>query len=229
MKAKLILILAVVMGLFTTFLFYQYMQRFDQDVVPASEWVEVIAASKTILENQRITEDMLVMAKLPKEAVTGEFITDKHAVIGKVAEARMAAGETILSHRLVDEQKESLLVSRKIQEGYKAISVGVNFVQTVSNLIEPEDKVDVVVTEADRETGEITSELVMENVRVLAVGRRMIELNTQEAYMEYSAVSLEVKTKDAVKIINADERGNIQLILHSRVNRVEAGENQEVK
>ncbi len=225
MKAKLILILAVVMGLFTTFLFYQYMQKLDTSNIAApSELVQIVVTSKDIAENERITAEMLTTAPYPKQAVTTEYTTDVSEVAGKVAEANMAMGEPVLSHRLVDEQKESLIVARKVKEGFRAVSVGVNFVQTVSNLIEPEDIVDVVVTKPNPQTGELDSKLLLEGIRVIAVGRRMIELTSQEAYAEYSAVTLEVRPQDALKVVNADEQGNIQLVLHSRVKEVESEE-----
>lgn len=222
MKSKLILLLAIIMGLFTTFLFYQYMQRLERDTASdPGEWVQVIIAAQAIAENQPITSDMIAFMPLPKEAVTTNHAVNKSDVVGKISDAKIIMGESILLHRMVDLQDESLLVSRKIHEGYRAVSVGVNFVQTVSNLIEPEDRVDVIVTEVDQETNEIVSDIILQNVRVLAVGRRMIELeDSQEAYVEYSSVTLEVSVNDAVKAVNADERGNIQLVLHSRIQSV---------
>jgi len=217
-KAKLILILAVIMGLLTTFLFYQYMQKFEEtDTASPSEWVEVVTTSQAIVENQRMTSEMLTMKRLPKEAVTVDHVKDVNQVVGKVAGASLSEGEAVLTHRLVDGEKESLIVARKIQEGYRAVSVGANLVQTVSNLIEPEDHVDVFVSEVKQESGEIESELVLGDIRVLAVGRRMLELDSLEAYVEYSSVTLEVDAIDAVKVVNANERGNIHLVLHSRI------------
>lgn len=86
-------------------------------------------------------------------------------------------------------------------------------------MIEPEDWVDVVYTETiDNGSGEQTvSRMLLENVRVLAVGRLMIESSTKEDYVEYSSVTLELLSPDAVKLIQASERGTLHFILRSRI------------
>ncbi len=207
------------MGGITTILFFNYLKQFDASVASNEKMVEVVVASKQLKKNERISADKVAVTKIPESARHPLAITKIKEVDGLIVNADIEAGEILLPHRVQQEEDEKLLVSRKVKEGYRAVSIGVNFVQSVSNLIEPEDYVDVVFSEAVKRDGgtSVVTQLILENVRVLAVGRKLIESTTGETYVEYSAATLEVNTKDAVRLINASERGNLHLTLHSRI------------
>lgn len=222
MKSKIILIAALLMGLVTTMLFFNYMKRFDEASALGDNVISVVAAKQAIKANTKIADGMLEIMQVPGNGVHQQAVKKPADAVGKVASADLAPGEILLSHRLKNQQEESVIVSKKVQEGYRAVTVGVNLVQSVSNLIEPGDYVDVVSTPTDKQSERLLSTMIMENLRVLAIGRRMIEATPETPYAEYSTVTLEVKPQDAVTIINADERGNISLVLRSRVNTAPA-------
>jgi pilus assembly protein CpaB len=218
LKTKMIFILAIVMGLVTTVLFYKYMSQFDTETTAIVNMTEVVAAKQAIKKNQRIGTEMLEKVKVPEQAVHPAAIRDLSEAAGKIAAADIAAGEQMLTHRIVSDKEESVFVSRKVKEGSRAVSVGVNFVRTVSNLIEPEDIVDIIFSEENKETKQIRTELLLDQVRVLAVGRRMIDLESGGGvYAEYSSVTLELTSQESVKLVNAYERGNLHFTIHSRV------------
>ena len=63
---------------------------------------------------------------------------------------------------------------------------------------------------------------------VLAVGRKMVAATSEEEeYVEYTTVTLEVKPEDAVKLVNAAEKGNIHFTVHSKINQ--KNKNQDSK
>jgi pilus assembly protein CpaB len=219
MRAKIILLVAILLGLVTTFLFFNYMKKYDVVTTANESLIEVVAAKAEIKKNQKIVAGMLQLVQVPKMGVHPQAIKTLAEAEGKIAESNIGAGEVILSYRMINEKDESQFVSRKVKEGNRAVSVAVNFVQSVSNLIEPEDLVDVVYTPPIK-TGSNDlappSILILEKVRVLAVGRRMVETDKENPYAEYSSVSLEVKPQDEVRLVNADETGKISLILLTR-------------
>ena len=218
MRSKAVLILAVVMGLLTTVLFFNYMKKFDEAAVINTSMTDVVVAKQAIKRNSTITSEAIEITKVPKKALHPQAILTLAEAEGKLANADLIPGEMILSHHLQGKKDEALLVSRKIADGYRAVSVGVNIVRSVSNLIEPDDYVDVISTQVDKATnGPLVSNLILQKVRVLAVGRRLIEANTETPYVEYSSVTLEVKPQDAVVLVNANEAGSVSLMLHSRI------------
>lgn len=221
MKSKIILLLALVMGIITTVLFFNYMKQFNSETVVNQNVVEVVAAKESIKENQVVTGKMLQVVKVSKESVHANAVTDLNEIDGLFATADIEAGEIILKHRVKSEKEENLFVSRKIADGYRAVSVGVNFVQSVSNLIEPEDEVDVVFSETIKENNidKVVTQQLLSKIKVLAVGRKMTVSKEDEVYVEYTSVTLEVTPEDAITLVNASNRGNIQFTLHSKVSQ----------
>jgi pilus assembly protein CpaB len=216
MRSKIILAAALVMGLITTILFFNYMSEFDQAAADSETLVSVVAAKQDIGANTMLTAGQLQIIQVPAKGAHPLALKSMAEADGKVAAAQLAAGEVLLPHHLNDQQAEALFVSKKIKDGYRAFSVGVNLVQSVSNLIEPGDYVDVIMTVEDKATEKLVSTVVLENVHVLAIGRRMVEARTDTPYVEYASVTLEAKQLDGVKVIHADEEGTISLMLHGR-------------
>lgn len=217
MRSKLVLLLALVMGIITTFLFFKYMQQFNAEKVSTTHTVSVVVAKEEIQNNEKITADKLEVVNIPEKNVLPENIKTTEQAVGKTATSMIAKGEPILTHRLVSEKEETIYVSRKVREDYRAVSVGANFNQSVSNLMEPEDEVDVIYSKGNKLQGTVVSVILLEKARVLAVGRKILTPDDKkEPYAEYSSVTLELKPQDALKLVNASEQGNIHFILHKR-------------
>lgn len=219
MRSKLVLVLALVMGIVTTFLFFQYMNQVNAEKAMNSHLVEVVVAKEKILKNELINAQKLEMVMVPEKALHANTIKNQADAVGKLANADIEQGEAVLSHRLGTEISEEIYVSRKVREGYRAVSVGANFNQSVSNLIEPEDEVDVVFSLKKTEGNEtkVQSTIILEKARVLAVGRKIVlPEDTQEPYAEYSSVTVELMPADALKLVNSAEQGSIHFMLHKR-------------
>jgi pilus assembly protein CpaB len=220
MRSKLILIAALLMGIVTTVLFFNYMKQYKEaPTINNDKLVNVVVVKQEIRENTKITPGMLEIKQIPESGVLGQALKNPKDAEGKITAADLAAGEILLPNHLQDQQEENMFVSKKVQDGYRAVSIGVNIVQSVSNLIEPGDFVDVVYSKKDKVTEKLISQVILENVHVLAIGRRMVEAVAETPYVEYSQVTLELTPADGVKAINADEDADatVSLMLHSRI------------
>ncbi|MCD8508808.1 MAG: Flp pilus assembly protein CpaB [Bacillus sp. (in: Bacteria)] len=220
MRSKIVLLLALIMGIITTVLFFQYIREAGQaqEVIQQEvEMAEVIVAVQTINENHTLTEELLGVKKVPKESMHPNTVTDMDEVIGKFTTSMIETGETLLTHRVKSDEEEKQFISRKVSDGNRAVSIEVNFVRSVSNLIEPEDYVDVILTEDIED--EIVSIIIQSKIRVLAVGRKMNPPTAEEGHVEYSSLTLELSAADATSIVNASHRGTLHFILHSSINR----------
>jgi pilus assembly protein CpaB len=224
MRSKLILIAALLMGIVTTVLFFNYMKQYKEaPTINNDKLVNVVVVKQEIRENTKITPGMLEIKQIPESGVHGQALKNPKDAEGKIAAADLAAGEILLPNHLQDQQEEKMFVSKKVQDGYLAVSIGVNIVQSVSNLIEPGDFVDVVYSKNDKVTGEWRSQVILENVHVLSIGRRMVEAvaEPETPYVEYAQVTMELKQADGLKAINADEdpdpNAEVSLMLHSRI------------
>ncbi|WP_054752318.1 Flp pilus assembly protein CpaB [Piscibacillus salipiscarius] len=146
MQSKLLFLLAILMGVFTTAIFFYSSQSETPEPTEEAPMVDVVTLAQDIEENQKITEEDLQFQTLPKDQVHPSAIKSLEEVKGKFATADMVTGELLLSHRLKSSQEEKARVSRKVTDGHRAVSIGVDIVRSVSNLIQPEDYVDVIFT-----------------------------------------------------------------------------------
>ncbi|RKQ33257.1 Flp pilus assembly protein CpaB [Oceanobacillus halophilus] len=213
MKTKTILLLAIIMGIITTFLFFGIANPLNKEEVVEQQTVQVVKAKDKIAENQVITRDLVELETVIEENIPPQALTNISDVEGKFAETVIQQGEIVIAPRIKEQQEETIFVSRKVKDGYRAVSVGATIVQSVTNLLEPGDYVDIIFSEGKE--GGIKSSQILSDVHVLAVGRKMsAPMNDESTYTEYSAVTLELKPNDALKLVNASERGNIHFTLH---------------
>ncbi|WP_409274349.1 Flp pilus assembly protein CpaB [Neobacillus sp. SCS-31] len=220
MRSKMVLVLALAMGMITTVLFYQYMAKFDKKETTSAPMAEIVVAKERIDKNEKITAEKLEVIQVSEDRALPQAVPSISQAEGKLADAMIEKGEPILSHRLVSQTEETVYVSRKVKEGYRAVSVSLNLPQSVTNLIEPEDDVDVIFAKEDKKAEDVPdfrTNILLEKARVLAVGRKItLPENTKEPYVEYTAVTLELKPEDAVKLVKASQEGIVHLMLHTR-------------
>jgi pilus assembly protein CpaB len=207
------------MGIITTFLFFNYMKKFDTDVAISESMVDIVVAKDKIAANTKLNASLLEVRAMPEKGLHPQSVKEISELEGLYVTSPIEMGEPILVHRVQSELEEQLFVSRKVKDGFRAVSVGVNFIQSVSTLIEPEDYVDVVFSEViSTNPTQVNTNIILEKARVLAVGRKLVaKTDTSEEYVEYTSVTLELKPNEAVTLINASERGNIQFTLHTRL------------
>ena len=238
------------MGLITTFLFNKYLKDIDNKYKKNENKISIVVPKQNINKNQKVTKDMFQLKEFDLASVHPEAVKKVEDIVGSYALTDIKEGEVLFSSRFINQFHESELVTRKIREGFRAVSVEVNFVESVSNLIQPEDYVDVVFSEKvkmdankidankiDANKEIVNTEILLQNVRVLAVGKRLVDNKTQskdtkatdqkiadqkateskDNLVEYISATLELEPKDTIKLINADERGNLKLTLRSQV------------
>ncbi|RPF53963.1 Flp pilus assembly protein CpaB [Aquisalibacillus elongatus] len=233
MQSKLLFLLAILMGIITTAIFFYSNQTGEE--APKEEEIpmtEVVVLVEDVTVNQRLSDEDVELKTVPEEQVHESAVTSVEAVQGRFVTADMVAGESVLSHRLKSGVEEQNLISRKIDEDHRAVSISTDMVRSVTNLIYPEDYVDLIFTYGNeggdqpehrklRGTSENLldqqeSVMLLERVRVLSVGKKMSTQNG-EAVGEYSEVTLELTPDETVTVVNATQQGSLHLALHSRI------------
>jgi len=215
MKSKFILIIALVMAIFTTVLFRQYLVSIDKKAKAASKSVTVVVVKVDIKANQMITTDMLVTKEVSAGSVLSDAIKKPNDIIGKYSATDLKAGEVLYPIRFTDQYTENKDITKKIGAGNEAISIGVSDITAVAKMIQPEDYVDVIYTYNGQ------TSVLLGNVRVLAVGKTLTEStttnNNDNQNADYGTITLELNPADALKVVNADETGKIKFALRSKL------------
>ncbi|MGV3635831.1 MAG: Flp pilus assembly protein CpaB [Pseudorhodoplanes sp.] len=141
----------------------------------------------------------------------GAFATINELLSGgkRVVLAPVEANEPVLAIKVTGPGQRATL-SAIVGEGMKAVSVRVNDVEGVGGFVLPGDRVDVVLTR-QLEKGNATTEVVLQNARVLAVDQSADDRSSKAAVAK--AVTLEVDTVGAQRIWLAASVGSLSLLL----------------
>jgi len=210
MKSKFILIIALVMAIITTVLFRQYLVNINNKARAASQTITVLVAKVDIKSNQKVTSEMLETKDVSAGSILSDAIKKNSDVVGKYAVTDLKAGEVLYPIRFTDLATENKNLTLKIAEGARAVSIGVTDVTAVAKMIQPEDKVDIVNTLNGQ------TSLLLENVRVLAVGKSLSEANTTADTADYGTITLQLYPGDVEKVVNANEVGSVKFVLRGK-------------
>lgn len=214
---KRVMVFAVILALLTSFLVYIYIKKATTkpEVV---EYINVYVAAKTLPARHKITENDLKQVKVTREYLNSNAVLNKADIVGKRLKDSVIEGEQILRDRLVNE--DNLTLAYKVPEGKRAVSINVNERVSVSNMIRPGDRVDVLAS-FDREEQEEESSVkvyprvtttLIQNVEVLAMGQDMT-IKADKIAEPPKTVTLAVSPEDAEKLVYASEYAVICLAL----------------
>lgn len=214
MRNKIILALALIFGLLAAFLAY-YMLNSTQQAILNKQYIQVVTAIQDIPANTAITAEMLDMKNFPKEMQTGKEITDKNAAVGRISPLAISKGEYLLSNRLIKPGEGADRLSYKVPEGMRAMSIPINDVTGVSNMVKMGDRVDIVaLVPATAASPEAKSALVLQNIEILAVGS--IYKETASADQKAGGtVTVAVDPQSALKLKMTLQGTNFALALRS--------------
>ena len=137
----------------------------------------------------------------------------------RVVRAAIEVNEPVLALKITGPGQRATL-SVLVKSGMKAATIRVNDLEGVNGFVSPDDHVDVVLTR-QIDKGSATTQVVVQNARVLAVDQTADERGTKATVAK--SVTLEVDTFEAQKLWLANSVGTLSLLLHK------AGEIAEVR
>lgn len=182
----------------------------------------VVVAKQALRFGSELNAGMLREVAWPAEArPTGAFAKIEDLLSGgrRVVLAAIEENEPVLSLKVTGAGQRATL-SALVKPGMKAVTVRVNDVEGVGGFVLPGDHVDVVLTR-QIEKGSATTEVILQNRRVLAIDQSADERAAKAAIAK--SVTLEVETVEAQKVWLASSVGNLSLLLRK------AGETAAVK
>jgi pilus assembly protein CpaB len=207
----LMLVLALIMGLGAAYLARDWIQRQAIAVPSAPITSTIVVAAAPLgfgvaLAPENIVEIPWASSKVPDGAFTtkDELLKDGRRVVL----TPMQRNETILRTKITGPGQRASL-SSLLEEGRKAVTVRVDDVRGVAGFVLPGDRVDVVLIRQDNRDN--TSDILVQHVKVLAVDQLINERQEQPTVAK--AVTLEVTTEEAQKILLASNVGKLSLIL----------------
>jgi len=182
----------------------------------------VVVAKQPLRFGTELNASMLEEVPWPAATMpSGAFSKISDVLHGgrRVVLTAIEPNEAVLSLKITGPGQRATL-SALVKPGMKAVTIRVNDVEGVGGFVLPGDRVDVVLTR-QIDKGSATTEVVLQNARVLAVDQSADERAAKAAVAK--SVTLEVSTVEAQKVWLASSVGNLSLLLRK------AGETAESK
>ncbi|HUQ18079.1 MAG TPA: Flp pilus assembly protein CpaB [Gemmatimonadaceae bacterium] len=200
---------ALFIAAIATFGAYRYLQANSGPAKVVTK--QVVVANADIPEGAAIDRAQVVVATWPAPTVPLGAYASIDSVVGRVTRVNVFNGEAIVPGRLAPAGAGPGL-ELKIPPGQRAMAVRINDVAGISGLIQPNSRVDVLVTIPDAATGKQVAKLFMENMRVLSVGTD-IQRDAQGRPNTATTATLAVTPDEAERLAIAMNTGSIQLVL----------------
>ena len=171
----------------------------------------VVIANQDIPEGVAIDRIALTTAQWPVQTVPVGAFASIDSVVGRVARVAVYNGEPIVPGRLAPVGTGPGL-ELKIPPGQRAMAVRINDVAGISGLLQPNSRVDVLVTIREDNADRQVAKLFMSNMLVLSVGTE-VQRDTQGKPINATTVTLAVTPEEAERLAIAMNTGSIQLVL----------------
>lgn len=210
-RYNVVLFAAVLTALVATFGVYRYLQQAKQSSqVPMQT---VVVAARDLSEGEKLERLALSTVQWPVGTAPDSAFTSIDSAIGRVARVAVFKGEPIVPGRLAPAGTGPGL-EVKITPGKRAMAVKINDVAGLSGLIQPNSRVDVLVTLQANQTQNTKEQakMFMNNMRVLSVGTQ-VERGEDGKPIQATTATLEVTPQQAEQLAVAMNEGTIQLVL----------------
>jgi len=135
-------------------------------------------------------------------------------IIGQVARYATLAAEPIRREKLIKTDGTGFL-SAVLPAGMRAVAISTDSrgANTAGGFILPNDRVDVISTSRGESDGHV-SEVILRNIRVLAIGQNVQERNGEKVVVGETA-TLEIEPGQVEGLVQAQKSGSLSLALRS--------------
>jgi pilus assembly protein CpaB len=189
--------------------------------------VEVLVAKSDIGLGQTVTAEKLQWQAWPHSTTSANFIRRSERpnattqLAGSIARAPFVEGEPIRDAKLVPLNGTGFMAAI-LPTGMRAISTPISPEIGAGGFILPNDRVDVILSKRDKNTDSVRSQVILRNMRVLAIDQAPKEKDGQNAVIGRTA-TLEATPEQAETLARAHMRGTLSLALRSITDGEQAG------
>jgi pilus assembly protein CpaB len=235
-RTWLMLIIAIVLSLLTTWLTLQYL-RFKEKSIEAEiaarssqqngETVAVVVPTRPLAPGALLSEDVVASRNVPADFVYDDTVTVAQfdAVKGQALIRQVQKGRPL---RKSDVREVFADFSGSLKEGTRAMTIDVDEVNSVSHMIQPGNRVDLMLLLSGTGEGSNNQTVVpfLDQIKVLATGQKVThddpaEAASGERRVSYSNVTLEVTPTQAARLALATELGKIRAVLRNENDKQE--------
>jgi pilus assembly protein CpaB len=218
-RAVVILVLALVMGVVSVVLVNTYLQQQvdERQTANISQTRPVVVAKKNLAFGDKLNEESIVVVEYPSESVPEGAFRAINEVLNTekpaIALADIKEKEILLPFKISPHGARGGLPA-KIPEDMRAMTIAVNEVKGVAGFVLPGDFVDVLhTTTVGRRDNKPVTRVLQQNVQVLGVDQLSSDKENEPRVV--NAVTLLVTQRDGQRLTLAQKMGELNLLLRN--------------
>lgn len=137
---------------------------------PQIAMVQVVAANQDINPRAIIKDNMLKLIDMPEGSVPAGAIMDMAEIRNLPASILIQNGDIITKNKVLSNPRMAGFTGT-IPPDCRAMSVAISDVTGVAGFAHPGDYVDIMLTVNDKDNGQITSNIVLQNILLLGINK----------------------------------------------------------
>jgi pilus assembly protein CpaB len=224
-KTTVVLGLALVIGVIAALAASRFLSaRIDAiEARNRSAMVEVVVARGDLPKGEEIGPDNVALRAIPTDYAHSNALTNGSfgRAVGRKLAYDIKGGEMLLSSML--EASKPATFSARVSTGWRAMTVAVDEINSISGLLEPGDVIDLIAG-LERKGSKLTMPL-LQGVQVIATGQRLADDPLTGERKQYATVTLNVTPSQAIAVIAARDGGKITALLRNPADRQAAPAN----
>jgi pilus assembly protein CpaB len=216
LKAVIPIAVSLIIAIAGSWFLYQWIerQRAPKEVVKVmqADAVPIAVATANLPWGTKLKPEMIKTAPYLKESLPTGYFANLQDLNDRVIITPLRANDPITEHHLAPVSVTTGGVSAVLPAGKRAVAVKGDKVIGISGLINPGNRVDVLVTIEDPQKKEERTKIILENVLVLATGTQ-IQKNEKGEPSPVDVYTLEVTPEESERLTLGATEGKLQLAL----------------
>lgn len=215
-RSLVTLFLALAAGVAAAWLSLSYLRRESRPILnPTSVVGKAVVAAKDLPVGAILTEQDVRVVDWPGDAVPAGLVSSPQDAVGRGLMTPLRLHEPLLEAKLAPRGAGGGM-NVLITPGKRALSLRVDDVVGVAGFVQPNSRVDVLLTIAALGTGEQTTKAILQNIEALAIGQTT-QTNAQGQAQVVPVVTVLVTPEQAETLTLASTQGRIQMAMRNQL------------
>jgi len=174
--------------------------------------IKIVVAKQQLNIGDILSYSNLAIREMPNNYVHTAAVREAQSstVVGKRIMHQLKAGESLLTNFLASSKSSGF--SNLIEKGKRAITFPVDIVSSLSGLLRPGDRIDLMVT---LNQGKMVTLPLLKDITILATGGIVDDVGRMSDDGSYQTITITVSPINAAKITHARNVGNVTVVLRS--------------
>jgi pilus assembly protein CpaB len=177
------------------------------------ETVDIVVVKTDVAAGSKLGKENLAVRKIPVDFAQSGAIRpeDFSRIDGKAIAYNLKSGEMLMWSQM--EAQRAPTFSARLPPGRRAITVVVDEINSISGMLEPGDRIDLMF--AVEQNGQKLVLPLLQSMQIMATGQRVVDDPKSGEKSQFATVTLNATPEQAKNIIIARETGKLTALLRN--------------